>query len=351
MMTWRNCGLIVSGITLTTLLGPAMALPLSSDDTVAQWWESSLEQATDRQPPTSSLLPEVKSSPQESSLKIANGQPVSSQLTTQPNAYRQANETDTTKYLTTPLHDSVDGKPSANPQAFWRDVDQSKHPMSSELPREIAATIDDLQRGIAGTIADATGMRVDSEGRRRLSVGGVEVFIGPQGGSIAINHGNMSQTLVDYDAKRSDLEMAMLAEQDASSSDKVSFNPLIQLIQWLREILSYPLFWVFIATLVFGYIAAMIIRGRNLKRAQELYARVQHPLNRETERPRTLTYGKHSRPSSTARARQPTNETSKKGTPPEQLASVNADAAVASPTAVKQMPTSHLRTGSIRLKR
>lgn len=350
MFIWRYFRAIVGGLTSALLFGPVMAVPLSSDDASGPWRDWMLEQMSDRQLPVTPL------SVGDATLRAdAETQSVPGQQTARPGTHRRVRDAQASEDLIASLNATVHDGSTAVPQTFWRHADSAKSMPHNELPQEFIQTFDDLQRGVAESISEATGMRVDSEGRRRLSFGGVEIFMGPQGGGVAINNGDLSQVLIDYDAKRNDAELAMLADQEASGGGRVTFNPLVQIVRWLEEILTYPLFWVFVATLVFGYVATMIIRQRGLKRAQELYAKGQRlqplgEIDRKSSPVRRTSSGHAAKPNA---QRPAVNQAAGKNSRSEAPQVASPAVGQASPTIpdIKQMPTNRLRTGSIWLKR
>ncbi|HOL64443.1 MAG TPA: hypothetical protein PLB97_03785 [Accumulibacter sp.] len=349
MFVQQSFRLMISCLVISVPIGPAMALPLSVDSIDAPQVESKLELLSgDRQLQAAPL-------PMEEIISRRSGGSFGAGSTSlQAESHRQDSNPEAISDQLASFRSIEQGNLSASSQAFWRQADASRSLSSHAMPLEISESIDDFYRGMAETIGDATGMRVDSEGRRRLSIAGVDVFMGPQGGGIAINYGDVSQVLVDYDARRSNAELAMLAEHDASGNGKVSFNPLFQLIQLLKEILGYPLFWVFIVSLFVGYISLAIFKQRALKRAQDLYAIKPKPVSKDFDQPNVRSQNNKLHATSTTRTLAPTDGKVKAKVQPEQSSSsatsVPANAA-STPPAVKRLPDNDSQTGSIWLKR
>ncbi|MBL8398388.1 MAG: hypothetical protein JNL84_09640 [Candidatus Accumulibacter sp.] len=368
LSSWQLWRPWITGLAIACLVGKVAAIPLSGNDSGVEWRELDREHASPLPLPSTTPLEETSRS--GSSTRADSGS-VRAHLPNDP--YRQFESDQTSSDAVLPSHkffNQADGageanrtttaptlsdKSSVNPQNFWSGSEPYKHPAAThESPEEISRTIEEIQRDIAQMVAAAAEMRVDSEGRKSFTLGGIDVFTGPQGSGITLGQGGLSLALVDYDTRRSAAaEMAMLAEQENNGDAKPTFNPIIQLIQWLREIFTYPLFWVFIATVLLGYIATLIIKRRSLKRAQEIYLKHQRVTAPEINRPSSRSKSDHSRPTTsslpTARPAPEPAKTNEGRKQERSLSPVNST--TANPAANQTLPINPRRTGSIWLKR
>ncbi|HMW17813.1 MAG TPA: hypothetical protein PKN13_06835 [Accumulibacter sp.] len=371
LFPWQRFWQLLIGVVITCLAGEVVAIPFPGNDSALEWRESRREHALFL-PATSAVAQEEGASGMDASVRVdrtvararSSNEPYYQSESAQTSSdvasaahqfFRQPYATDGDTVIATAAENAINDKTSVNTQNFWRGNDLSRPVGTHELPEEISRSIEEIQRDVTQLVASVAEVRVDSEGRKSFTLGGIDVFTGPQGSGIGLNQGGVSLALVDYDTKRSTTsEMAMLIDQGGGGGESPSFNPIFRLIQWLKEIFTYPLFWVFIVTLFIGYIATLISKRRSLKRAQEMYSKNQRAAApAEIDQINQTRFGhRNKRPaasSSTLRSTEPTKTSPGKKLEPSS-GSATATSNRVTPAA-NQAPINPRRTGSIWLKR
>ena len=127
---------------------------------------------------------------------------------------------------------------------------------------ELAASIRELRQSARDAMATVLDAHRDREGRVTFSLAGIDGFhYAAQGGEVSIGHGDAALTLSESGTGGG--QTARGLQREPGSPDTSATR---EIIQFVLEIVQYPLVWLMIFLLVLGRIALMIARNRSRKR-------------------------------------------------------------------------------------
>lgn len=138
------------------------------------------------------------------------------------------------------------------------------HPAVAQPEEEIIRVFNELQESAREVIATAIDLNKGPQGRLTFSLAGVEGFhYSLQGGELTFGYGETSLSIIERNVGQSDHQRASTHSAHPASKDLEGVHELIELV---KEILSYPLLWVILFFMVAGKVALEIARRRGRKR-------------------------------------------------------------------------------------
>lgn len=161
------------------------------------------------------------------------------------------------------------GKPRQQPAAAIPGRAQAAHTAAAAPADAIATVVNELQESMAETISTAFDANKDSQGRVTFSLAGIEGFhYSTQGGALTLGHADTSLAIVERDVRLSDQQQrAAIRSAPPASHDPETMR---EWIEFIKEVLGYPLFWVVIFFLVIGKIVLYFASRRRRKQRHRI---------------------------------------------------------------------------------
>lgn len=158
------------------------------------------------------------------------------------------------------------------------------HPKTDQPADEIARVLNEFQESAAEVIAAAIDLNKSPQGRLTFSLAGVEGFhYSSQGGELTLGYGETSLSILERNAGQSDPQRVSTQSAHPTSQD---FEGAHELIELVKEILSYPLLWVIIFFMVTGKVALEIASRRARKRTRRRRFENSQPAKEQRTRKR-----------------------------------------------------------------
>lgn len=137
-------------------------------------------------------------------------------------------------------------------------------PAAARHDEEIMQVFNELQDSAREVIAAAIDLNKGPQGRLTFSLAGVEGFhYSSQGGELTLGYGETSLSIVERNVGQANSQRASAHSAHPASKDLEGVH---ELIEWVKEILSYPLLWVILFFMVTGKVALEIARRRGKRR-------------------------------------------------------------------------------------
>lgn len=154
----------------------------------------------------------------------------------------------------------------------------------AEPPEEVATVMRELRESVTQAMAAAFDARKDPEGRIAFSLAGIEGFhYSTQGEGLSLGYGDASLAMVHHGASATGQRptTSRAVQRDPGSQDPDGAR---ELIQFIKEIVQYPLVWLMIVLAVIGK-ATLLIANRPRKQRRRRSGS-QQPANVQRTRTR-----------------------------------------------------------------
>lgn len=131
---------------------------------------------------------------------------------------------------------------------------------------ELLTAVDELQKTVVETLAEALDARVDRDGRVSFSLAGIEGFqFVSEAGKVAIGHGDAFLAVVQESEKPVGQRAALATAVDDRKANTMltPLNPVAELLGLLGKAAQHPLLWLIVFFLVVGKAAFSFATRRN----------------------------------------------------------------------------------------